>query len=63
MKLPNDAKQLASLHNMRGTALVAMSDRPDDKRRQEAEREFRAALAANDNLYVAHLNLGVTLLG
>jgi len=62
MKLTDDAKQLASVHNMRGTALVALSVKPDDKRLQEAEREFLAALAANENLLAAHLNLGVTLL-
>ncbi len=62
LKLAGDARQLASVHNMRGAALVALADKPDDKRLQEAEREFLAALGANENLYSAHLNLGVTLM-
>jgi thiol-disulfide isomerase/thioredoxin len=57
-----DAKQQASVHNLRGMALVALSEKPDDKRLLEAEREFLAALSANDGLNSAHLNLGVTLL-
>lgn len=62
MKLAGDARQQASVHNMRGAALVALSDKPDDKRLEEAQREFLAAVGANENLYSAHLNLGVTLL-
>jgi thiol-disulfide isomerase/thioredoxin len=62
LKLTQDARQLAGVHNMRGAALVALADKPDDKRLEEAEREFRAAIGANDNLYAARLNLGVTLL-
>jgi thiol-disulfide isomerase/thioredoxin len=62
MKLAGDARQLASVHNIRGAALVALSDKPDDKRLEEAQREFLAAVGANESLYSAHLNLGVTLL-
>jgi thiol-disulfide isomerase/thioredoxin len=62
MKLTDDPKELASVHNMRGAALMALSDKPDDKRLPQAEREFLAALAANEDLLAARLNLGVTLL-
>jgi thiol-disulfide isomerase/thioredoxin len=62
LKLAQDAKQQASAHNLRGTALVALADKPDDKRLPEAQREFLAALGADENLYSAHLNLGITLL-
>lgn len=58
----DDKLQQAKVHNLRGAALVALSDKPGDKRLQEAEGEFRAALAANENLYSAQLNLGVALL-
>jgi thiol-disulfide isomerase/thioredoxin len=54
--------QQATLHNLRGAALVALSDKPKDKRLEEAEAEFRTALASNHNLYTAQLNLGTTLL-
>jgi thiol-disulfide isomerase/thioredoxin len=62
LKLAGDAKQQAVVHNMRGTALVSLSEKPDDKRLPEAEREFLAAIAAHEDLHSAHLNLGVTLL-
>jgi len=62
LKLAADARQVASVHNMRGAALVALSDKPGDKRLEEAQREFLAAVGAYENLYSAHLNLGVTLL-
>jgi thiol-disulfide isomerase/thioredoxin len=57
-----DKVQQAKVHNLRGTALVGLSDKPNDKRLQEAETEFRAALAANQNHDTAQLNLGITLL-
>jgi thiol-disulfide isomerase/thioredoxin len=62
LKLTGDARKLAAVHNMRGTALVALSDKPDDKRLQEAEQEFLTAISGHEGLYAAHLNLGVTLL-
>jgi thiol-disulfide isomerase/thioredoxin len=62
MKLTEDARQLAGVHNMRGAAFVALAEKPDDKRLQEAEREFLTAIGAHEGLYAAHLNLGVTLL-
>ena len=62
LKLAGDARQQANVHNMRGAALVALSDKPDDKRLEEAQREFLAAVGANESLYSAHLNLGITLL-
>lgn len=62
LKLAGDARQQAAVHNMRGAALVALADKPDDKRLTEAEREFLAAIAAKEDLYPAHLNLGVTLM-
>ncbi|HMC76157.1 MAG TPA: redoxin domain-containing protein [Vicinamibacterales bacterium] len=62
LKLAGDARQQAAIHNMRGAALVALADKPGDKRLQDAEREFLAAIGANEELYPAHLNLGVTLL-
>lgn len=62
LKLAGDAKQVANVHNLRGAALVALSDKPDDKRLEEAQREFLAAVGANEQLYTAHLNLGITLL-
>jgi thiol-disulfide isomerase/thioredoxin len=62
LKLAADGKERAIVHNMRGAALVALSDKPDDKRLEEAQREFLAAIDANETLHAAHLNLGVTLL-
>jgi len=63
LKLAGDDKQLqAKARNLRGAALVSLSDKPGDKRLVEAEAEFRAALQANPDLHTAQLNLGVTLL-
>lgn len=63
LKLAGDDKTLqAKVHNLRGAALVALSDKPSDKRLVEAESEFRSALDANPDLHTARLNLGVTLL-
>jgi thiol-disulfide isomerase/thioredoxin len=62
LKLAGDARQQAAIHSMRGAALVALADKPDDKRLAEAEREFLAAIEAREDFYAAHLNLGVTLL-
>ncbi len=62
LRLTDDANELARVHIMRGAALVALSNKPDYKRLQEAEREFLAALTANETFTAAHLNLGVTLL-
>ena len=52
----------AQLHNLRGTALAALADKPTDKKLQEAEEEFRQALAAQDSYVQARQNLGVVLL-
>jgi thiol-disulfide isomerase/thioredoxin/predicted negative regulator of RcsB-dependent stress response len=62
LKLAADGKERAVVHNMRGAALVALSDKPDDKRLEEAQREFLAAIDASETLQAAHLNLGITLL-
>jgi thiol-disulfide isomerase/thioredoxin len=62
LKLAGDGRQRSVAHNMRGAALVALSGKPDDKRLQDAHREFLAALEENDTLHAARLNLGVTLL-
>jgi tetratricopeptide (TPR) repeat protein len=63
LKLAGDDKILqAKVHNLRGAALVALSDKPGDKRLVEAESEFRIALDANPALHTARMNLGVTLL-
>jgi thiol-disulfide isomerase/thioredoxin len=63
MKLAGDDPLLqAKVHNLRGTALVALATKPDDKKLTEAEVEFRAALQKNPELFSAQLNLGVTLL-
>jgi thiol-disulfide isomerase/thioredoxin len=63
LKLAGDDKRLqAKARNLRGAALVSLSDKPGDKRLVEAESEFRTALQANPDLHTAQLNLGVTLL-
>jgi thiol-disulfide isomerase/thioredoxin len=62
LKLAADGKERAAVHNMRGAALVALSEKPDDKRLEEAQREFLAAIDANEALHPAYLNLGITLL-
>jgi thiol-disulfide isomerase/thioredoxin len=63
MKLAgDDAKNKAKVYNLRGAALVALAEKPNDKRFADAEADFRAALAANPELYSAQLNLGITLL-
>lgn len=58
----DDARTRAKVLNLRGTALVSLSDKPTDKRFADAEADFRAALAANPDLLSAQLNLGVTLM-
>jgi thiol-disulfide isomerase/thioredoxin len=63
MKLAgDDMKNQAKVRNLRGAALVALADKPSDKRLADAETDFRAAIAANPDLYSAQLNLGITLL-
>lgn len=63
LKLAGDDKaHQAQIHNLRGSALSALADRPDDKKLREAEAEFRAALAANTSLAAARVNLGTVLL-
>jgi thiol-disulfide isomerase/thioredoxin len=63
LKLAGDDKaHQAQMHNLRGAALTALADKPDDKRLPEAEKEFREALAANESLVAARLNLGIALL-
>lgn len=58
----DDKRQQANVHNLRGAALVALADKPGDKRLVEAEEAFKAAVLANPELAAAQLNLGVTLL-
>jgi thiol-disulfide isomerase/thioredoxin len=58
----DDATKKAKVMNLRGAALVALSDKPTDRRLTDAEADFRAALAANPALQTAQLNLGITLL-
>ena len=62
LKLAADDRQRAVVHNMRGAAFVALSTKADDKRLQEAQQAFLAALAASETLHAARLNLGITLL-
>lgn len=63
MKLAGeDPKNKAKVLNLRGAALVALAEKPNDKRLTDAEADFRAALAANPDLPTAQLNLGITLL-
>jgi len=63
LKLAGDDKtHQAQMHNLRGVALVVLADKPNDKKLQEAETVFRAALAANESLVAARLNLGIALL-
>jgi thiol-disulfide isomerase/thioredoxin len=57
-----DKAHQAQMHNLRGVALTALADKPNDKKLQEAESEFRAALAANESFAAARLNLGIALL-
>ena len=58
----DDPIQQAKAHHLRGVSLVALADKPGDKRLVEAETEFRAALARNPALHTAQMSLGVTLL-
>jgi thiol-disulfide isomerase/thioredoxin len=63
LKLAGDDKaHQAQIHNLRGTALSSLANKPEDKKLKDAEVEFRAALAANASLAAARLNLGVVLL-
>jgi thiol-disulfide isomerase/thioredoxin len=57
-----DAKRRARALNLRGAALVALADKPTDKRYADAEADFLAAIAADPSLLAAQLNLGITLL-
>ena len=58
----NDGKQQGAVLNAKGAALVALAEKPSDKRLAEGLEAFRAALAANPELHAAQLNIGVTLL-
>lgn len=63
LKLAGDDKvRQAQIHNMRGVALLGLADKPSDRKFQEAEAEFRTALAAEDALVDARLNLGIAVL-
>ena len=57
-----DKRQQAKVLNLKGAALVALAEKPSDKRYEEALAQFRAALDANPELTSAQLNIGVTLL-
>jgi thiol-disulfide isomerase/thioredoxin len=52
----------AQAHEVRGSLLVAMSNKPGDKKLREAEEEYRSALALQPEQSVAHLNLGIVLI-
>jgi thiol-disulfide isomerase/thioredoxin len=58
----DDKRRQAQMHNLRGVALVALAGKPNDKKLSEAETEFRTALAADESLVSARLNLGIALL-
>jgi thiol-disulfide isomerase/thioredoxin len=63
LKLATDPKQQANVHNLHGMALVELANnRQDEKKLREAEQAFRAALAANETLHVAHYNMGIALI-
>jgi thiol-disulfide isomerase/thioredoxin len=57
-----DGANEARVLNLRGTALMAQSQKAGDKRMESALADFRAALAANPRLAAAHFNLGIALL-
>ena len=57
-----DPKRQAAVLNAKGAALVAMAEKPTDKRLEEGLTSFRAAIAANPELHSAQLNIGITLL-
>jgi len=57
-----DAHRLVQAHNLRGSVLYSLSAKPDDPRMKEAESEFRAALALQDDYQSARFNLGMALL-
>jgi thiol-disulfide isomerase/thioredoxin len=58
----DDKRQQAKVLNLKGAALVALAEKPSDKRYEEAIAAFRAALDLNPDLNSAQLNIGVTLL-
>jgi thiol-disulfide isomerase/thioredoxin len=62
LRLAGDNPRLqADAHNLRGSALFALSDKPTDKKMLDAEKEFRAAVDTNGALYNARYNLAMTL--
>ncbi|HEX6974831.1 MAG TPA: redoxin domain-containing protein [Vicinamibacterales bacterium] len=62
LKVTNgDAKSEATCHNQRGMALFASTTKAD-KKVKDAEEDFRAAIALDSSLGVAHFNLGVALM-
>lgn len=63
MKLAgSDAVKQAQVHDLRGVSLVALAEQQNDKRLQEAEEEFRSAIADDPTFVTTELNLGITLL-
>jgi peroxiredoxin len=58
----DDSTRQAQAHSARGSALFALSQKPGDKKMQEAETEFRAALTANGAQWPARYNLAMTLM-
>jgi peroxiredoxin len=58
----DDQRMQARFHNLRGTSLVALADKNDTKRLQEAENAFRQAVTADADFTNARQNLGIVLL-
>jgi thiol-disulfide isomerase/thioredoxin len=52
----------AQIHNERGLALMALSEKSTDKALKDAEASFRAIVAGPVAMPMAHFNLGVVLL-
>ncbi len=59
---PSDKGLIVNSYNLKGMALVALADRKDQKRLQEAENALRQGMAVDARLPILHYNLGVTLM-
>ncbi len=61
--LTSDRAVQVNAHNLAGVALVDLGDNnPDPRKYQEAEQEFRAAIALVPEAAISHFNLGTALL-
>jgi len=49
-------------HNTKGVALQSLADGKDTKKLQQAEAEFRQALAQDEEMGIVHFNLGIVLM-